>query len=58
LGLLLHLTKSDKKMKERGNWSEFHFSEVTFYKIHTINSAANSAYFPSKWAVLAVLFSW
>ena len=25
-----------KKMKKRGNWSEFHFSEVTSYKIHTL----------------------
>ena len=23
-------------MKKRGNWSEFHFSEVTSYKIHTL----------------------
>ena len=36
LGLLLHPPKSDKKMKKRGNWSEFHFSEVTSYKIHTL----------------------
>ena len=27
-----------KKMKKRGNWSEFHFSEVTSYKIHTLVS--------------------
>ena len=25
-----------KKIKKRGNWSEFHFSEVTSYKIHTL----------------------
>ena len=25
-----------KEMKKRGNWSEFHFSEVTSYKIHTL----------------------
>ena len=23
-------------MEKRGNWSEFHFSEVTSYKIHTL----------------------
>ena len=23
-------------MKKKGNWSEFHFSEVTSYKIHTL----------------------
>ena len=38
VGLLLHPTKSDKKMEKRGNWSEFHFSEVTSYKIHTLGT--------------------
>ena len=38
LGLLLHPTKSDKKNEKRGNWSEFHFSEVTSYKIHTLGT--------------------
>ena len=37
LGATANPAKSDKKkMKKRGNWSEFHFSEVTSYKIHTL----------------------
>ena len=27
-----------KEMEKMGNWSEFHFSEVTSYKIHTLGN--------------------
>ena len=31
-------------MEKRGNWSQFHFSEVTSYKIHTLGNQIDSTF--------------